>query len=66
MNRRQRQIEWEKNVNWAVIGPKLIAALEDIDYALHGARRPSDEAKKIVNRIFKEIGMDELDRDLPQ
>ena len=66
MNQRLRQIEWEKSLNWAVIGPKLIAALEDIDYALHSASRPADAAKKIVNRIFKEIGMDELDRDLPQ
>jgi hypothetical protein len=65
MNPRQRQIEWEKRVNWAVIGPKLIAALEDIDFALHCAGRPTYQAKKIVDRIFKEIGMDELDRDLP-
>lgn len=66
MNPRQRQIEWEKSLNWTVIGPKLIAALEDIDFALHCAARPADEAKKIVDRIFREIGRDELDRDLPQ
>lgn len=66
MSPSQRQTEWENGLNWAVIGPKLIAALEDIDYALHCAARPTVEAKKIVDRIFKEIGRDELDRELPE
>jgi hypothetical protein len=52
----QRQAEWESSLNWPEVGPKLIAALEDIDSALHTARRPTAEAKKIVDRIFKEIG----------
>jgi hypothetical protein len=41
-----------KQPHWVEVGPKLIAALEDIDCALRTARRPTDEAKKIVRRMF--------------
>jgi hypothetical protein len=66
MDVRQRQTEWESSLNWPEIGPKLIAALEDIDWALHSAIRPTAEAKKIVARIFKEIGRDKLDQELSE
>lgn len=57
-----KQTEWEDSLDWKVVGPKLIAALEDIDFALNCSERPSQEARKIVARIFKEIGRDKVDR----
>jgi hypothetical protein len=30
--------------------------IEDIDFALHSAEQPAREARKIVNRVLKEIG----------
>ena len=54
------QTEWENSLDWKVVGPNMIAALEDIDFALSCASRPSREARKIVKKIFKEIGRDKL------
>jgi len=54
------QIEWEKTLNWPEVGPKLIAALEDIDWALCDDH--IDAARDIIVRVFREIGRDKLDR----
>jgi hypothetical protein len=53
----------EKSLNWPEVGLKLIAALEDIDWALWSGKPRA--AAKIVERIFTEIGRAELDR-LPE
>jgi hypothetical protein len=58
---RAQQTEWENSLDWKAIGPKMLAALEDIDFALSCAERPSREARKIIKKIFKEIGRDKLD-----
>ena len=56
----RRQTEWEKSLNWPEVGPKLIAALEDIDWALSSGKPKA--ASEIVGRIFTEIGRDKLDK----
>ena len=55
----QKQTEWEQSLDWPVVGPKLIAALEDIDWAL--ACGKPEAAQKIVHEVFKEIGRSQLD-----
>ena len=56
----RQQTEWEQSLNWPEVGPKLIAALEDIDWALSSGK--SKAASEIVGRIFAEIGRDKLDK----
>jgi hypothetical protein len=51
MTERQQQ-KW----NWQKIGPELMAALEDIDFALHCSNRPTRDAKIIVNKVLEKIG----------
>ena len=45
---------WLKTLDWPTVGPKLLQALEDIDWAL--ASDKPDEAEKIIDRVFAEIG----------
>jgi hypothetical protein len=46
--------ERKYGLDWPVVGPKLIAALEDIFWAL--AEDKPDEAADIIDRLFKELG----------
>jgi hypothetical protein len=45
---------WLKTLDWPTVGPKLLQALEDVDWALSSDK--PDEAEKIVDRVFAEIG----------
>jgi hypothetical protein len=45
---------WLKTLDWPSVGPKLLRALEDVDWALSSDK--PDEAEKIVDRVFAEIG----------
>ena len=54
-----RQTAWEKTLDWPTVGPKLIAALEDISWAL-ASEKPA-AAQEIIHEVFKEIGRDQLD-----
>jgi hypothetical protein len=47
MDDNERFQAWFKSLDWPTVGPKLFAALEDIDWALSSAKRPKAEAKKI-------------------
>ena len=55
----KRQTEWEKSLDWPTVGPKLIAALEDISWALHDGQ--VDAAQQAISKVFTEIGRDQLD-----
>jgi len=50
----KQQAEWLNSLDWLDVGPKLVAALEDIDWALHSGK--INGAKTIIDRIFGEIG----------
>jgi hypothetical protein len=45
---------WFATLDWPTVGPKLLRALEDVDWAL-SSDKPR-EARKIVERVFAEIG----------
>lgn len=53
------QREWEQSLDWTVVGPKLIAALEEISWALNDDQ--PEAAADIVTKVFHEIGRDKLD-----
>jgi hypothetical protein len=50
----KQQAEWLNSLDWLDVGPKLVAALEEIDWALSSGK--TNAAKKIIDRIFREIG----------
>ena len=45
---------WLKTLDWPTVGPKLLRALEDVDWALSSDK--PDAAEEIVDRVFAEIG----------
>jgi hypothetical protein len=64
MDKSPEQEKWERSVNWNQVGPQLIEALEDIDYAL--AYRKVKDARDIIGRVWKETGRDKLDEPTPE
>jgi hypothetical protein len=64
MGKSPEQEEWERSLNWPEVGPKLIAALEDIDWALSSGK--PEAASEIVESVWKEIGRDTLDEPTPE
>jgi hypothetical protein len=68
MDDNERFQAWFKSLDWPTVGPKLFAALEDIDWALNSAKRPKAEAQKIIERVWNETGRAtveaEMSRDL--
>jgi hypothetical protein len=63
MTMNDRLDAWLKTLDWPNVGPRLIAALEEIDFALHSAKRPAFEARKIVERVWLETGRKAAERE---
>jgi hypothetical protein len=67
MDDNERFQAWFKSLDWPTVGPKLFAALENIDWAL-SAKRPKAAAQKIIERVWNETGRAtveaEISRDL--
>jgi hypothetical protein len=45
------------------LAPSLFRALEDIDFALQSGRRPTDEARKIIERIWRDTKRPDVTRE---
>ena len=56
---RDGQRAWESSLDWPTVGPKLIAALEDISWALISEKPAA--ARSIIGKVFTEIGRDQFD-----
>ena len=49
-----RHQAWESTLDWPTVGPKLIAALEEISWALISEKPAA--AQSIIDKVFTEIG----------